>query len=74
MLTPRGMRWALFLTKIYSRIVRPFSRRQDPPPSEKASQEIKDGFSALDHVLEEIIDRHPVAAIRIELIDQPLKW
>ncbi len=43
------------LTKVYSRIVRPFSRRQDPPPSEKASQEIKDGFRALEAALEEIV-------------------
>jgi hypothetical protein len=55
LLTPRGIRWALFLTKVYSRIVRPFSRRQDPPPSENAPQKLKDGFRALDAALEKII-------------------
>lgn len=54
LLTPRGIRWALFLTKVYSRIVRPFSRSQDPPPIVNPS-EIDDGFRALDAALEKII-------------------
>ncbi len=55
MLTRRGLRWALFITKVYSRIVRPFSRRYDPPVNQEASISSKNPFDALDAVLERII-------------------
>src|SRR5262245_5972032 len=55
LLTPRGIRWALFLTKVHCRIVRPFSRRQDPPPSENVPQKLKDAFRDLDAALEKIV-------------------
>jgi len=55
MLTRRGTRWAFFLTKVYSRILRPFSRRHDPPADQKASRKSKDPFEALDAALEKIV-------------------
>ena len=55
MLTRRGIRWALFLTKVYSRIVRPFSRLHDPPRV-NASPNHRDAFQTLEVALEEIIE------------------
>jgi len=52
MLTARGVRWALFLTKVYCRIVRPFSRRLDPQPGHSASDR---AFLALDLALDRIV-------------------
>jgi type II secretory pathway component PulM len=55
MLTGRGLRWALFITKVYCRIVRPLSQRIDPDLPNEARQELRAAFNAFDKAVDAVV-------------------
>jgi hypothetical protein len=56
MLTHRGIRWALFISKVYCRIVRPISQRLDPSSQRgEAVSSLDRAFLAFDKALDAIV-------------------